>query len=236
MNGTGSAGFTRPDGTEPADRADPTTDRLRERAYSNAARSVVPNLIDGVAPLDTHATRSAYVFAVPIDDEGLSVWHRFGERRYLLANLVIAAVLERLRTEAQSRGETVLQRVSGEPGAPSLVSLGALAGLGSRGKNNVLVNSRLGPWMQLGAVEVAPALDPSSEDARDLCGDCRACIEACPAGALDLPVFNPRACAFLVASPHNLRSRARALTDRTYIECDACLRACPWGTPPERVA
>ena len=57
------------------------------------------------------------------------------------------------------------------------------AGLGWIGRNNLLVTPQYGARVRLGTVLTdmpLPAGAPLEED----CGECRACIEACPAGAI----------------------------------------------------
>lgn len=61
--------------------------------------------------------------------------------------------------------------------------LGALAGLGWIGRNNLLVNRYLGSQFRLVSILTNMPLKvnrPVKED----CRDCRLCIEACPAGAI----------------------------------------------------
>jgi epoxyqueuosine reductase QueG len=61
--------------------------------------------------------------------------------------------------------------------------IGYLAGLGWIGRNNLLVNERLGSQFRLVTILTnldIPADRPLSRD----CGDCFACIKVCPAGAI----------------------------------------------------
>ncbi|MCX5699635.1 MAG: hypothetical protein NTX01_08050 [Candidatus Omnitrophica bacterium] len=61
--------------------------------------------------------------------------------------------------------------------------LGALAGLGWIGRNNLLVNEKLGSQFRLVSIltDMPLLIDkPSKED----CGNCRLCVKICPCGAI----------------------------------------------------
>ena len=62
--------------------------------------------------------------------------------------------------------------------------VGVQAGLGWIGRNNLLVTPSYGARVRLGTVLTdmpLPADEPLEED----CGECRACVEVCPADAID---------------------------------------------------
>lgn len=61
--------------------------------------------------------------------------------------------------------------------------LGVLAGLGWIGRNNLLVNEKLGSQFRLTSILTNIPLnadDPSQND----CGSCKTCLKVCPAGAI----------------------------------------------------
>lgn len=104
------------------------------------------------------------------------------------------------------------------------------AGVGWWGKNAQVLMPGAGPWTLLGSV-VTDAPLPVSPPMRRDCGTCRACLPACPTGALVAPgVLDARLCLAAWAQapgviPRGLRT---AMGDRLY-GCDDCLEACPPG-------
>jgi len=61
--------------------------------------------------------------------------------------------------------------------------IGELAGLGFIGRNNLLVNPRIGARFRLVTILTNMPLEPDKK-LKAGCGKCRACIDACPAGAI----------------------------------------------------
>ena len=63
--------------------------------------------------------------------------------------------------------------------------VGWAAGLGWWGRNNLLVNPRFGSQMRYVTVLTDAELEPDEPLEAD-CGDCVACVEVCPAGAIQV--------------------------------------------------
>ncbi|HEY6071435.1 MAG TPA: tRNA epoxyqueuosine(34) reductase QueG, partial [Chthoniobacterales bacterium] len=104
-------------------------------------------------------------------------------------------------------------------------------GIGWHGKSTMLIDEKLGTWFFL--AEILTTLElPADEPARDRCGTCTRCIEACPTGAITAPhKLDARRCiSYLTielkgAIPLELRP---LIGDRIF-GCDDCLDACPWN-------
>ncbi len=109
-----------------------------------------------------------------------------------------------------------------QKGAVSHRTLGEAAGLGWRGRNNLLVNETYGSRIRLVSVltDLPLKTDPSKSD--QTCGSCKRCISLCPAGALDESPeqYDFDKCFNLLKNLSKLRGIGQ------YI-CGVCVKACP---------
>lgn len=104
-------------------------------------------------------------------------------------------------------------------GLLSMRHLAVQAGLGSIGKNNLLINQRFGNMVTLGAILTDLEL-PSDALSENMCMDsCRKCVEACPVNALGNGCVNQRLC----------REHTFGKTERGFdtVECNRCRVVCP---------
>ncbi|NIS62181.1 MAG: hypothetical protein GTO13_16230 [Proteobacteria bacterium] len=141
-------------------------------------------------------------------------------------------------------------------GAVSLRHVGQAAGLGVLGKNNLLLTAHLGPRIRLGAIVTTAHLDPDKPLTDDLCGDCGACMAACPVDALSEPGRTHTGRCVRKVLPHGLTGLIKYLTKnldqpmdeikQSFLDpnfwnlyhflqvglqygCHACINACPAG-------
>ena len=98
--------------------------------------------------------------------------------------------------------------------------IGRAAGLGWFGRNNLLVNARLGARFRLVTILTDMPLEPNGPPADD-CGTCRACIASCPAAAIKerREDFDHRACF------EKLKEFQRQRLVSQFI-CGVCVKAC----------
>ncbi len=105
------------------------------------------------------------------------------------------------------------------------------AGLGWQGRHSLLVDPRRGSYFFLAAVVTSVALDPD-EPMADHCGSCRACVDACPTGAILADrLVDARKCishaTIEVDGP--VTPEIRALAGDHLFGCDLCQEACPFN-------
>jgi epoxyqueuosine reductase len=102
-------------------------------------------------------------------------------------------------------------------------------GMGWYGKNTNILNTRLGSWLFLAELVTTLDLEPDRLS-RQSCGQCHACIDACPTGAIVAPyvVDNDRCISFLTIELRGpIPRELRPLMGGYIFGCDLCQDVCP---------
>ncbi len=109
------------------------------------------------------------------------------------------------------------------------------AGLGWYGKNTMLINTYAGSWFVIGLLLSTRQLAPDAP-AQGGCGTCRACIDACPTGAIVHQngrwQVDARDCISYLTIEHRgeIESDREAKLDDWVFGCDVCQEVCPFNT------
>lgn len=205
--------------------------RMNPHLVVEGARSVIVAALNYNSP-QPHSTE----FAAGIPADAPRAWisrYAWGDDYHDLIGSKLNALLAAMRAkfaepfEVRAYVDTgpIVERVAAK-----------YAGLGWLAKNTCLINQELGSWLFLGVIittlKMAPSMSPGELPPPDLCGNCTACLDACPTEAFPEPyVLDARRCiSYLTielrgAIPEELREGIGELV----FGCDICQDVCPWN-------
>jgi epoxyqueuosine reductase len=177
---------------------------------------------------------------VPEDPaRGVVARYARGEDYHDVLKTRLQDLLAWIRREARERGLAPdVQGLAYVDTGPILErELAQRAGLGWFGKNTMLLHPRHGSYTFLGLLLLDLPLPPDPPFEAEHCGSCRACLDACPTGALlgrdvsGAPVMDARSCiSYLTIElkgpiPRDLRP----LMGNRIFGCDICQEVCPFN-------
>ncbi len=199
------------------------------------------DLVGVLEPAATHGpawARSVLVVAYATLDEAYdySVYVQVrGQRRWnKLAYEVMVARAARLALALRDHGARADPLTYEDSAAIiDLRRAAVAAGLGTRGKNELVVTRDFGPHIRLGAVFTSLALEPDYPLSEYFCSSCSRCVSVCPTTALGPQGLDRSRCLAEFAPDRAMltrqKSQVRQLTPFTRLQCAACVTACPIG-------
>jgi len=184
------------------------------------ARSV---LVLGYATLD-----EAYDYCLYIEVRGQRRWSK-------LAYEVLVARSARLALTLRDLGARAAPLTYEDSAAIIDLRRAAIAaGLGTLGKNELVVTRDFGPRVRWGAVFTDLRLVFDRPLDEYFCSSCSRCWSACPTGALGPAGLDRSRCLAEFAPDPTMVARqkrqVRQLTPFTRLQCAACITACPIGS------
>jgi len=186
----------------------------------------------------------ALAYAKHGGDERTGAGPRGVVARYARGDDYHTVLFRKLAELADAVAEQLGRAVASRPcvdSAPVLErDLAEAAGLGFVAKNTMLIAPGLGSYFVLGELlldvdaEPTPSIDASSPR----CGECRACLDACPTGAFDGEyILDARRCiSYLTIEHRGVIDRAlRPAIGAMIFGCDICQEVCPFNAAaPDR--
>jgi len=112
-------------------------------------------------------------------------------------------------------------------------SLAVTSGIGSIGKNNMLIIPGYGSYCFLAEIFTTAQFPiPSFKEPENRCGSCTECIDNCPTGALKAPFYIDvsKCLSYLtIESKDDIDKGTAGKMGNTFFGCDVCQEVCPFN-------
>ena len=92
-----------------------------------------------------------------------------------------------------------------------------LSGLGTIGRHSLLITSDYGPRVKLACLLTEAALETTPPENKNYCTECNACIDECPAQALQVPGQG---------EAYQINKFACRTYRQVGLTCSVCMKAC----------
>ncbi len=146
-------------------------------------------------------------------------------------HLIIWEKLDQLETELRSV-DPDFKSISYVDTGPVMDKVWAVrAGLGWMGKHNNIINRDVGSWFFIANIICNYEFE-YSEAIPDFCGDCTACIDACPTNAIvnSYIVDSNRCISYqTIENKNEIPSELKGKFENWLFGCDICQEVCPWN-------
>jgi epoxyqueuosine reductase len=110
-------------------------------------------------------------------------------------------------------------------------ALAVKSGIGWMGKHSNIINRNYGSWFFIANIITNTEFD-YAEQIPDFCGDCTACIDACPTDAIvqDYVVDSNKCISYLtIENKGDISSEFKGKFEDWLFGCDICQDVCPWN-------
>lgn len=159
-----------------------------------------------------------------VDRPTLIYFHHYRQLNYMLDRFATRVAIDLDQAGFSALAVPASQIISWKPMPRGHVShklLAHAAGLGWRGRNNLLVTPRHGARLRLVSVLTDLSTRASNAPVEPQCGECRECIELCPAGAIKEgpELFDIGACSGKLTQFQKLPGIGQRI-------CGICVKAC----------
>lgn len=177
--------------------------------------------------------RSYAIVAIPYNNNFYKNFSAYKVSRYALLNdyhHVLKNILREILTKTISQYPTLNWDIFVDTKPIFERSLALKAGLGFIGKNSCLIIPQKGSWYFLGGVLFDLEFSGESQIAKNECGSCTKCMDACPAGAIVAPyVIDANKCLSYLTIEHkgNIKDILPSGKHKNIMGCDVCQAVCP---------